>query len=65
MWEIKDSSAGAENQWFSKGFSFKNGNILTPPKSKTSRIPEPELDINCFQKGFLKKNNNILTPSEI
>ena len=38
-----------------KMISFKKGNILTPPKSKTSGIPEPELEINCFQKDFLIK----------
>ena len=51
----EDSRAGAGNQWFSKRFSFKNGNIVTPPKSKTSEIPEPKLEINGFQKNFLFK----------
>ena len=53
------------NQWFSKGFSFKKIAILTPPKSKTSGIPEPELEINCFHMDFRFNNYEILKPYEI
>ena len=40
---------------FQKDFLFKTVRFWHPPKSRKSRIPEPELEINDFQKDFLFK----------